>query len=267
MVKPTNMKLMMTKHKITRIAIIMTASMLLVNIYFQMIPSDRQSCIEYPIMKFECMLRSQICTKSQFFTAPHLYFMKQLKIKPLQSRKQWEYVYILKALKERGFLVNKKRGLGIGVGNEPLPSYFASKNVYVHATDNAQDANQTKLWADTGQFLNSKRQLNSNRLCTSKQLNKYVTVEYIDAFAALQKYTEQFDFIWSTCVVEHFGGIVKGLNFLTNSVNVLKPGGLSIHTVEFNIHSDTDTLEDYNTITLFRKRDLKNLAAKLKQKG
>jgi 2-polyprenyl-3-methyl-5-hydroxy-6-metoxy-1,4-benzoquinol methylase len=45
----------------------------------------------------------------------------------------------------------------------------------------------------------------------------------------------KFDFVWSTCSVEHVGSILLGQRFIINTLNLLKPGGIAIHTVEFNL--------------------------------
>ena len=221
--------------------------------------------IKEPRMEFGRLLKSQMCTKSQFFTKPHLYFMRCLKETPKLHRKQWEYTYILKALQERGFLVAHKKGIGIGVGTEPLPAYFVSRNISILATDNVKEAGQSAGWNKNKMFLSSKKDLNSRNLAKKQQLKKFLKIEYIDAFDAVKKYKEEFDFIWSTCVIEHFGGIAKGLSFLVSSLNVLKPGGISVHTMEFNIHSNDNTLVT-DGLTIFRKRDIEQLAAELRLK-
>jgi hypothetical protein len=61
------------------------------------------------------------------------------------------------------------------------------------------------------------------------------------------------------------GSIAKGLSFLENSLLTLKPGGVSVHTMEFNIH-DGDTIDNWPTV-LFQKRHLLDLAERLKNRG
>ena len=68
----------------------------------------------------------------------------------------------------------------------------------------------------------------------------------------------QYDFIWSSCAMEHLGSIKNGIDFVKNSLACLKPGGYAIHTTEFNCQSDEDTLEAANNV-IFRKRDLLQL--------
>jgi hypothetical protein len=66
--------------------------------------------------------------------------------------------------------------------------------------------------------------------------------------------------------LEHLGSIEKGLAFIERSIECLKPGGLAIHTTEFNTSSDAETIDNMGTV-LFRRRDFKELARRLKQKG
>lgn len=78
--------------------------------------------------------------------------------------------------------------------------------------------------------------------------------------------TGQFDFCWSACALEHLGSIKNGLRFIERSVECLVPGGVAVHTTEFNCYSDRDTLDHAGTV-LFRKRDFLNLANRLAAKG
>ncbi len=76
----------------------------------------------------------------------------------------------------------------------------------------------------------------------------------------------QFDFCWSACALEHLGSIEAGLAFIERSVDCLVPGGVAVHTTEFNCSSDDDTLDHASTV-LFRKRDLLALAERLRGRG
>ena len=69
---------------------------------------------------------------------------------------------------------------------------------------------------------------------------------------------EGYDFTWSACAFEHLGSIDKGLEFVKNSLKCLKPGGIAVHTTEFNASSDQNTLTSGPTV-LFRKKDLELL--------
>ena len=54
---------------------------------------------------------------------------------------------------------------------------------------------------------------------------------------------------------------------MVNAVeNTLKVGGVAIHTTEYNVASDTDTLEAGDTV-IFRHRDMVELVQRLRDRG
>ncbi len=54
-------------------------------------------------------------------------------------RKMWEWLFIAEALRERGMLAAGRRGLGFGVGQDPLVALFAAEGCDVVATDQPPD--------------------------------------------------------------------------------------------------------------------------------
>jgi hypothetical protein len=75
-----------------------------------------------------------------------------------------------------------------------------------------------------------------------------------------------FDFVWSSCAFEHLGSLSGGLSFVTNAMHCLRPGGLAIHTTEFNLTSNFVTFED-PSLAIFRKADIEGLAQTLTDAG
>jgi hypothetical protein len=75
-----------------------------------------------------------------------------------------------------------------------------------------------------------------------------------------------FDFIWSSCALEHIGSIRHGLDFIRRAMACLKPGGWAVHTTEFNLTSNGKTLESPG-LSFFRLYDLETVAAELRQEG
>lgn len=71
-----------------------------------------------------------------------------------------------------------------------------------------------------------------------------------------------FDFLWSSSSLEHLGSIGEGLKFLEDSLHCLKPGGVAVHTTEFNVGSNDATL-DHGPVVVFRRRDLEEVADRL----
>jgi hypothetical protein len=75
-----------------------------------------------------------------------------------------------------------------------------------------------------------------------------------------------FDFCWSACSLEHIGTLDAGLEFIEQSIETLRPGGIAVHTTEFNLHSNDDTVESGPTV-IYRERDLMALRDRLEAAG
>jgi hypothetical protein len=75
-----------------------------------------------------------------------------------------------------------------------------------------------------------------------------------------------YDFCWSICALEHLGSIEYGLRFVERSLDTLKPGGIAVHTTEFNVNSEGATIDNWPTV-LFQRRHFEQLARLLAAKG
>lgn len=208
---------------------------------------------------------STICRQSSF-EAPYFSFWTARLGEGLRyHRKLWEFVFICQALWERGAVKPGARGLGFGVGLEPLPAFFASEGCKVVATDLSPDAAAAEGWAQTSQHAMDKAALRRPQVCGYDLFERNVSLRQCD-MNAIPSDLVDFDFCWSACALEHLGSIEKGLDFIANSVNCLKPGGWAVHTTEFNVSSDTDTVDNMSTV-LFRRSDLEGLAERLNAAG
>lgn len=180
-------------------------------------------------------------------------------------RKQWEFVYVMQALWERGCIKKGKKGLVFAVGSEPGPSLFANYGCDILATDIFPDKGKEKGWAEGDQLCFGIESLNKRGLTDDATLRKHVTYRAVD-MNDIPKDLKGFDFNWSSCSFEHLGTIEKGLRFLKNQLKTLKPGGWAVHTTEFNISSNDLTLDNCDTV-IFRMRDLEQLAKELRKEG
>jgi hypothetical protein len=76
-----------------------------------------------------------------------------------------------------------------------------------------------------------------------------------------------YDLCWSSCCFEHLGDLRKGMDFVINSVEkTLRVGGVAIHTTEFNLSSNEETVENGPTV-LYRRKDIEQLIAELRERG
>ena len=209
---------------------------------------------------------SQGCTQAQMEEPTFAYWCGQFGETPRLHRKQWEYCYILQALSVSEMLEPGKRGLGFGVGKEPLPAVFASRGVSVLATDLEPEQAHGQGWVATEQYAASKIALNDRNICPPEKFEQQVGSRFMDMNAIDPSLTETFDFVWSSCAFEHLGSIHQGLEFVIRSAACLKPGGVAVHTTEFNCYSNSGTV-DMDSTVLFRKKDFLWLADRLKAKG
>lgn len=209
---------------------------------------------------------SQACTQAQMEEPHYSYWCGQIREVPRMHRKQWEFCYILQALATSGMLEPGRRALGFGVGMEPLAAIFADRGVEVLATDLEPSKARGKGWIETDQHARSKSTLNDRGICDPETFDRQVDFRYMDMNRIDRDLAGQFDFVWSACAFEHLGSIMQGLEFVLNSVACLKPGGVAVHTTEFNCSSDKETLDNASTV-LFRKRDFLLLNRRLRELG
>ncbi len=209
--------------------------------------------------------QATVCRQSSFEQPYFSYWTARLGEGLRYHRKLWEFVFLCQALWERGAIRPGARGLGFGVGLEPLPAYFASEGCEIVATDLSPDSASAIGWAESSQHALSKEALRRPLICPDDLFDSNVSLRACDMNAIPADLTD-FDFCWSACALEHLGSIEKGLDFIANSVNCLKPGGWAIHTTEFNLSSNDDTVDNLGTV-LFRRRDLEAFADRMNAAG
>ncbi|MEG3974714.1 glycosyltransferase family 1 protein [Microcoleus sp. herbarium8] len=213
------------------------------------------------------LLTSKLCVYKDFQTNYYRHWIAQMREEFTPARKQWEFVAIVQALQERKFLGNGKKGLGFAVGNEPLPSLFASLGCEIVATDQGLNPISQKEWGETNQLCKGKEALNAKRICPPEQFDRLVEVRDVDMnYIPEDLKRGQFDFIWSSCAFEHIGSIEKGLQFVQKSLACLKSGGIALHTTEYNCTSNAGTL-DLPNLVFYRCQDIDRIIAELEKQG
>lgn len=209
-------------------------------------------------------LRSCLCTQRQLESKEFQNWAAKMQ-EPLEraDRKLWEWCFITQALHERGMLSPGKRGLGFAVGQEPLADLFASMGCEIVATDLCTEEAKNAGWTSTDQHARSLEVLNKRGICPPETFKQRASFQFLD-MKALPDDLGRFDFIWSSCSLEHLGTMALGERFLLDSIKYLKPGGVSVHTTEFNLSSRWSTVTD-GPVVLFRKKDVQRIASKLRE--
>jgi SAM-dependent methyltransferase len=212
-------------------------------------------------------LQSQVCTVQQCEDPQYLFWCDQLKMAPVFHRKRWEYAFILQALKNATDFRKGAKGIGFGVGKEPLVPYFAMQGMQILATDLAATVAAEKGWADTNQYAFSLSDYEGFGYCGREILRDKVELRTVDMNHIPEDLKKgEFDFCWSACALEHLGGIEQGLHFIKETLKCVQPGGVLVHTTELNIGSLTETLETGPSV-LFLKKHIEDLAQELRAHG
>lgn len=219
-----------------------------------------------PAIGERLFFRSSACTAQDFRHPDFHRWLGILREKPRVHRKVWEHVFIGRHIEAAGLLTEGSRGLVFGVGQEPLPAAFAAQGVAILATDMAADAATAAGWISSNQHASHLSQLNSRALCPDDQFSRKVTFEVCD-MNAIPDHHRNFDFCWSSCSLEHLGSIKAGLDFIKNSIKTLKVGGIAVHTTEYNVSSNDDTIDNNPTLVLFRRCDIQRLVEELRADG
>jgi SAM-dependent methyltransferase len=210
---------------------------------------------------------SQMATQAQCSSDAFLYWCYETHLPhaPIFHRKLWEYAYILQALSEAGMLAPSRRGLGFGVGKEPLVAVMAQRGCEIVATDLDLEEATKQGWAPSGQYAATLEALNDRGICPPERFASKVSYRVAD-MNKIDPDLVGFDFVYSSCAFEHLGSIEQGLQFVKNSLNCLRPGGIAVHTTEFNVFSNDATIDHQQTV-LFRRQDIERLVTELLDQG
>ena len=197
----------------------------------------------------------------------------RLGMRPGLNRKLWEYTYILRVLECELDFSAAPRLLGFGVGKERLPAVLAAAGAQVLATDYPGSADALNNdWS--ARSLDDLRHpldgdwdehLRQRPLCPSDIFERNVRFEAVD-MTRIPDHIRGYDGLWSCGSLEHIGGLRAGIDFVVASLDCLRPGGVAVHTTEFNVCSDEQTYEDQH-LCFYRRRDILELAHALRLAG
>lgn len=209
-------------------------------------------------------LSSRACRQADC-GAEYAAWLNRLGLQMVVNRKFWEYAAIGRALEAGGMLSPGRKGLGFGVGREPLVAAFAAAGCQIVATDLHPDDSRAGSWARTNQHCLSLAGLQRPAVCPEDKLAAQVEIRAVD-MNDIPAELRGFDFCWSSCALEHLGSIDAGLRFIERAMACLRPGGLAVHTTEFNLDSDEDTVMAGETV-VYRRQDMVRLGGALAAAG
>ncbi len=196
---------------------------------------------------------STVCRYEHFQTDWYKRFFERLRLSGPDQRKSWEFAAVCAALEERDMLRPGRTGLGFAVGREPLASYFASCGVSVLATDLVGVRSESNAPVAVRDAIHHPF-LVDNAAFEERVAFRSADMRKLDDDLGIGSY----DFIWSCSGMEQLGGLQKGLDFVRESTRFLKPGGIAVHTTEYNVSSNTRTRSRGGAV-IYRRRDLEEL--------
>lgn len=178
-------------------------------------------------------------------------------------RKWWEYGVIAAVYHEQ--VGQGGRVLGLGVGREPLPAWFAARGAEVVASNLPPE--RAGVWAASGQYVDHLEALDSPLLCDLGTLRERVTLLFADMTALPQAVRQgTYDLVWSACAIEHVGSLEACLRVVCDAMACLKPGGVAVHTTELQLGDLTTRLDTGGTV-LLQPADLEHLRWLLAEQG
>lgn len=210
-------------------------------------------------------LKSGLSTQKAIESAWAAHWCRELKTAVLYHRKLWEFCFVLQALYEKDMIREGVRGLGFGCGAEPLPSYFAANGISVTVTDLPTEEAMAHGWVSSGQHATGPEDAFMSHLVSRERFDALVDMKFVD-MNAIPDTLRDYDFCWSICALEHLGSIKLGLDFVEESLATLRPGGVAVHTTEFNIMPNGPTIDNWPTVA-FQRSHMEGLAARLERLG
>jgi SAM-dependent methyltransferase len=229
----------------------------------------QQLALKHPIVETEprvVPLVSRLCTQRDVESDWMGAWAHQIRLPRVFRRKLWEFGFVAQALFNAGKLVPGAAGLGFGCGEEPLPSLFAKYGAEILATDQAPDAAAQLGWAQTQQHATTIAQIRRADICPDPAKLAAIRLEYVEMNDIPRDLDGRFDFCWSACALEHLGSIERGLAFVENAMRTLKPGGIAVHTLEYNVCDDCETIDNWPTV-LFQRKHMVALVERLRRAG
>ncbi len=232
----------------------------------QKFQTELSSKNEGELSRAKVALKSKLSTQEDIESKWVAYWCSLLKIKPIYHRKVWELCYVPQAIYENCNIDSPLSGIGFGCGEEPLASLFASFGHKITVTDLEPEKSQGLGWVETGQHTDSLDKAYFENIIEKSLFDKHVHLKYVDMNDIPSELNETYDYCWSVCAMEHLGSIKKGMEFVKNSLKVLKPNGVAVHTTEFNYTNAPTTIDNWPTV-IFQRRHFELLCNELRKDG
>lgn len=231
-----------------------------------LVPNEKFQRTFWEIPSSTTSWENGVISESFFKEENFFVWMSLLRDPPRLHSKQFQNFAILEAAAAalRNGSVSP-RAIGFGVGVEQIPAALGKLGFSVVATD-FLDGEIAEEWKNTGQLLERVEDLNSRGILSKEDFESKIIFKNLDMNEIPKEFQGSFDFTWSSCALGHIGGYENGLNFILQSVNLLKPGGLALHTTELDVSNEPDNVA-YPNLSLYRLHDLRRVIEILREEG
>jgi hypothetical protein len=138
--------------------------------------------------------------------------------------------------------------------------------VEVLATDIGADAPDAQHWAEINAHAASRDSLFRHEMLDRATFERLVRFRPADMRDLSGLPAGGFDFVWSSCALEHLGSLRHGMDFVLAAMALLKPGGWAVHTTEYNVASNSATIVEGPSV-IYRRLDIEALEHRLRRAG
>jgi hypothetical protein len=201
---------------------------------------------------------SQLCTASQFADPVFSEIIEAMGVRPTRTRAKWEHAWMISVLATAGLIAPGRRGLAIDAARERVASLVASRGAEVLAIgsetgdERAMEARRSRLFYP--------------EIIHIEEFDRLVRFAAFEPTAIGSFPEASMDFCFSFGMPGRLRSIEATLAFLEASLAPLRPGGLALHCLDFNLTSDKTTWELPNLVIL-RRSDIETLAERLAPAG
>lgn len=200
----------------------------------------------------------QLCTQSQFDDDAFVEIAEAMAVHHGPGRAEWEQAWIISVLASHGLVGEGRRGIAIEAQDERIAAVLAARGVTVLATGedalgrDAQEARRNTLFHP--------------EVVHAADFDQRVEFHRLDPREIGRVEPDGIDFCFSLNMPGRLGSVEATLDFLLASLAPLKPGGMALHTLAFNLSSNDLTWE-FPGLTLLRRRDIEELHRRLARDG
>jgi hypothetical protein len=195
---------------------------------------------------------SQVCTRRQFAEPAYAAAAASLGLGGQADARQWRLAYVRRVLESYGMAQAGARGLGFMVEPDALPARLAEDGCGIVAMGYAGENKAPGM-----KRLSTLDDLRYANIGSVTRFEEAVELRSVEDWSVSDDLRD-FDFCWSVDAVDMLATRRDAVQFIKNSFQSLKVGGLAVHVVPFTA-SDTVSADGEGG-PLFSRSDVERLA-------